>query len=342
MGARILILKTGAMGDVVRTTPLITGLKKRYPHCQITWVTFDNIAGLLQGIGIDRLLLYSWQTCQQLAEERFDIAICLDKETDILALMNRVSAPIKYGYLLSEYGNAIPAHRSSEYLYLMGISDELKFRQNQKSYTRLVFEAVEIPYDGEKYLLTDLSAEQSWVMDQWKQGNVPDDALRIAFNTGAGKVFATKKWSIDGYAGLGKMLIENFGARIFLLGGELELERNHTIASRIGHPGKVMLIDTRDSLQRLAALIGKCHLMVTGDTLGLHLAIATGCPSVALFGPTCHQEIDLFGKGAKVISDFPCCPCYRPTCSQESYCMDAISSKTVFYACRDVLASAIR
>ena len=39
---RILIIKLGAMGDVIRTTPLITRYKKRFPHAKFTWITLDR------------------------------------------------------------------------------------------------------------------------------------------------------------------------------------------------------------------------------------------------------------------------------------------------------------
>ena len=36
---RILIIKLGAIGDVIRTTPLLRKLKKEFPHAEISWVT---------------------------------------------------------------------------------------------------------------------------------------------------------------------------------------------------------------------------------------------------------------------------------------------------------------
>lgn len=58
-------------------------------------------------------------------------------------------------------------------------------------------------------------------------------------------------------------------------------------------------------------LIHQCHLIVTGDTLALHLAIALKKLVVTFFGSTCHQEIDLYGRGQKLIADVHCVPCYK-------------------------------
>lgn len=63
---------------------------------------------------------------------------------------------------------------------------------------------------------------------------------------------------------------------------------------------------------------------MTGDTLALHVAVALRVPVVALFGPTCAQEIDLFGRGAKIVSALPCGPCYLRHCTKAPNCMDHI------------------
>src|SRR3989339_186947 len=46
---KILIVKLGAMGDVLRTTFLLPGLQKKYPRCQITWLVADGSESLLAG-----------------------------------------------------------------------------------------------------------------------------------------------------------------------------------------------------------------------------------------------------------------------------------------------------
>jgi len=72
--------------------------------------------------------------------------------------------------------------------------------------------------------------------------------------------------------------------------------------------------------------------MITGDTLAMHIAIGLKIPVVVLLGPTCHQEIELYGRGSKIVSDFDCSPCYRSSCPQPVSCMDAIPVDAVFNA----------
>ncbi len=70
--------------------------------------------------------------------------------------------------------------------------------------------------------------------------------------------------------------------------------------------------------------------MVTGDTTALHLAIGLKKKVVALFGPTCAQEIELYGRGEKILSPVSCAPCYRRKCDIAPNCMEAITAEEVF------------
>lgn len=61
MGKRILIVKLAAIGDVLRTTPLLSGLKRAYPQSHITWIVDKEAFPLLQNITlIDRLLPFDF------------------------------------------------------------------------------------------------------------------------------------------------------------------------------------------------------------------------------------------------------------------------------------------
>ncbi len=77
--------------------------------------------------------------------------------------------------------------------------------------------------------------------------------------------------------------------------------------------------------------------MVTGDTLAMHIAIGLKVPVLVILGSTCPQEIELYGRGAKIVSDFECSPCYLSVCPKEVTCMDATSADVVFDAARKLL-----
>jgi ADP-heptose:LPS heptosyltransferase len=334
-GKRILIVKLAALGDVLRTTPLLRGLKAAEPGCHITWLTLPQVLPMLQGIReIDRLLAYDPETVLRLEVETFDELYCFDKEARASALTMKIQACTKVGFGMSEYGNVIPLGSRSEYAFELGISDELKFRRNRKTYPEIIYECAGLPYTApQEYLFPDFSAELAQAhLDLERIGA---RGLKIGLNTGAGEVFATKKWTERGYAQLADRLVETMGATVLLLGGPAESERNARIERAARHP--VVNTGNAHSIRAFSGIVGNCDLLVTGDTLAMHIAIGLKVPVVVILGATCHQEIDLYGRGAKVVSDFDCSPCYLSRCAKDVTCMDAIGVDRVFEAVQQVL-----
>ncbi len=98
IGKRILIIKLAALGDVLRTTPLLRGLRAKDPDCHITWLTESNVVPMLQGISeIDRLLPYTQDSVLQLEMETFETLYCFDKEPKATALAMKIQAERKAG-----------------------------------------------------------------------------------------------------------------------------------------------------------------------------------------------------------------------------------------------------
>ncbi len=336
-GVRILIIKLAAMGDVLRTTPLLRGLKGADPDAHVTWLTEPKVVPMLAGIPeIDRLVPYGPEAVLQLECESFDRLYCLDKEPKASALAMKIRAGRKAGFGLSEYGNVMPLNPGSEYTFELGINDELKFRQNRKTYPELVFECAGLEYPvPQEYLVPDLSAEiEGGRQLLQERGAAPGD-LKVGLNTGSGNIFATKKWTEEGYVQLANRLVEECGAKVLLLGGPAEVERNARIAAAARHPP----IDTGtdNPVRQFAGIVGNCDLIVTGDTLAMHIAIGLKVPVLVILGSTCPQEIELYGRGTKIVSDFECSPCYLSVCPKEVTCMDATPADIVFEAARKLL-----
>lgn len=77
--------------------------------------------------------------------------------------------------------------------------------------------------------------------------------------------------------------------------------------------------------------INSCRLIVTNDSLGMHLSIALGKGIVVLFGPTSSQEIYLYNLGKKLLPEagWRCVPCLDPRCIQKKHCMESIKPQKV-------------
>jgi len=150
----------------------------------------------------------------------------------------------------------------------------------------------------------------------------------IGLNTGSGIVFRTKAWPVDRFVELTRYLSDELNTTVFLLGGPREITRNKEIKDKAG---KLPLFDIgcNHSLLDFAAIISELDLLVTSDTMAMHLGIAMGKFVTAMFGSTCHQEIDMQGHGIKLFKGLPCSPCYKNECEDLS-CMDAITVNDVF------------
>ncbi len=334
---KILIIKLGAMGDVLRTTPLLTALKRRYPDSVVTWVVDASCREVLEGnAAIDRLLDYSPETLRALSAERFDLAVNLDKDAEALETMAAANAAEKKGFGRDDAGRLIPIDAASDYAYRLGVDDDLKFRKNTKTYQAISFEQLGLHFDGEEYVLPLNDAPMASARRHLSalgidlSGAVPV----IGLNTGSGHRFAGKKLPLDTYALLAQKLKRELGAVVLLLGGKSEIDRNIKIERLAGGASRNT---GSHSLRDFAGIVKHCHLVLTGDTIALHVAIAVKTPVVAFFASTCAAEIELYGRGHKIVSGISCAPCYKKICPIDEQCMKDIRVDELFRACRDAL-----
>jgi ADP-heptose:LPS heptosyltransferase len=336
-GKRILIIKLAAMGDVLRTTSLLHGLRRACPDRHITWLTEPNVVPMLEGIpDIDLLMPFTSENVSRLRHETFDHLYCFDKEHKAITLAMDIQAREKAGFGMTPYGTVMPLSPNSEYMFELGINDDLKFRRNTKTYQELIYDCAGLAYpEAQEYVLPDLSAEVSAGKSFLGSLGIEPGDVKIGLNTGAGDVFATKKWTEEGYSELADLLTQHLGAKVLLLGGPAEAERNARIAAAASHPP--VNAGTHHSIRDFAGIVANLDLMVTGDTLAMHIAIGQRVPVLVLFGATCHQEIELYGRGAKIVSDFECSPCYLSRCPKEISCMQALPARQVFEAVAGIL-----
>lgn len=325
---RILIIKCRAMGDVLRTTPLLPGLKRKYPLSYLTWLVDSESEDLLRhNPYIDRLVRFDLESALRLQVSEFDLLICLDKEPGPTALATKVSAAEKRGFGMNEFGNLVVFNPAAEYAYRLGVDDDLKFRINKKSYQEIVHEAAELPYARDEYVFSLPEEAKQKARAFIKRRRLSRHRPAVGLNTGSGSKFETKQWPAEHFLKLISLLTQKTKAQVFLLGGPREKELNRFLARK----SRARAVDTGtdNSLLEFAGFISLLDLVVTSDTLGMHLAIALKKPVVALFGSTSPQEIELYGRGSKIFLETDCAPCYKQTCTDPK-CMTAIRPERVF------------
>lgn len=330
IGHRIVIIKLAALGDVIRTAALLPGLKQRWPASQITWVTRPSGVRMLANHPlIDRLLPFDAETLCHLEHERFDLCLSLDKEPGPAALAMRIDARERRGIGLSPHGTPFPLNPECAEYFLLGLDDHRKFVENTKSCQQLLYEAIGLEYAGQRYRLYPGDEQRERARAFWSDVGVSDHDVVVGLNTGAGRVFANKNWPAERFIELADALERRTGWRAALFGGLDERATNARIAAAC--PAVIATGCDHDE-PGFAALLQRCDVLVTGDTMAMHAAIALDVPCVVLFGPTCQQEIDLCGRGEKLQTSLPCSPCYARRCDKSPNCMDDISVQRVWSA----------
>ena len=121
-----------------------------------------------------------------------------------------------------------------------------------------------------------------------------------------------------------------------LFGGPEERERNAAILAALAAGGLPHAdAGTENTLLDFAALVGLCDLLVASDSLALHVAVARRVPVVCFFAPTSAAEIELYGRGEKVLSTAPDYCSYRKDADGSSLTAERIGA-----ACLRVLGRA--
>src|SRR5436190_1546499 len=97
---RVLIIKLGAIGDVIRTTPILRKIRAEYPQSKISWLTLTP--EILPGNEIEEILPFDLKSIIYLKNVKFDIAFNLDKDREACALFNDINAEKKFGFYLKD------------------------------------------------------------------------------------------------------------------------------------------------------------------------------------------------------------------------------------------------
>jgi ADP-heptose:LPS heptosyltransferase len=176
-----LIIKLGATGDVVRTTPLVTALAS-----EVMWLTESKNVVLLAGL-TDRLTPFSWEDRTSIPDIRYDLVINLEDTLEVAQFAARFKANEWFGAFLAD-GTKLEYTRNSRGWFDLslissfgrGEADRLKF-QNRSTYQSLIFEGLGLSFKGEEYLLPP--AVETVLMGD------------VAISAEAGPVWPMKNWA---------------------------------------------------------------------------------------------------------------------------------------------------
>jgi len=333
IATRILIVKLDAIGDVLRTTSLLQPLHAAFPSAHVTWLTRREAVEVLRpNRFIDEVVPFDHEAIPLLLNQPFDIVINPDASITSCRLAALAKAPDRRGFSLHASGQIRPLNPEAELWYELGQNDKLK-KENVRTYQSILIGMAGLPLTDHPIIWEVADAEATFAQEFARRNHLVAAAgPRIGLNTGAGGRWRWKKWTQQSYVGLIQAITATYPeARILLYGGPDERDRNAALSELA--PGKLVDTGVDNSLREFGALVSLCDIMVTGDTMALHVATALTKRVVALFGPTSADEIEMYGRGAKVTpSDMPCLGCYLSDCDVSPACMERISVSQVMSA----------
>ena len=334
---RILVIALRRFGDVLLTTPLIRSLRHAWPEAHIDALVFVDTAGILAGNpdlnGV--VTMPSRPSAPQTASlaarllRRYDLAVSTqsgDRPTYFAILAGRQCiAPVE-----SRFSGRIKRallHRSVDYVHASHRVEQM---------LRLA--------DG-------LGIERVPEMVAPKAepfGGAPTGAYAVIH---AAPFFRYKQWTVQGWRDLASALSAR-GLAVVATGGPGADERRYLDA--VWQGANVLRLDSKLIWPQLSGLLANAQVYVGPDTSVTHLAAATGCPTVAIYGPTdprlwgpwparglnapwlASGALEQRGNVWLVQNPLPCMPCQLEGCERRldsaSACLDELPASRVIEA----------
>ncbi len=341
---RILVILPNNLGDVIMATPVIEGLRSRHPESHLSFLVEQGFEGGVENNPhLDELVIFPRKTIRdtlrsgdwnkgsrdfihfigELGNRKFDSIINLSQHGYLSNLVSLIPAKVIKGCRFLREGNDALFGTWSEYLYAIPFARRYNALHAVDVYRRIA--GVKKHRSGYTIRLTD--QEKKDAKEYLLSHNVDlGNGKLVVFQPGA--AYSAKRWPIQLYATLGRMLIED-GWQVVLSGAPAEREIVAGIQELIGEEGVTTAGDT--TFRQAAANCSMAQACVTGDTALMHAAAAFRVKTFALFGTTNPVETGPYGSGHFVFSG-GCSqrPCFCDTC-KSMLCMKSILPETVLH-----------
>ncbi len=306
----LLIVRLGAMGDIVHTLPAATALRSAFPRAIIGWLVEERWAELLctlrysrsgkrssQRPLIDRVhsvntaewrrSLFSLNTWQQMASGLSELrGVGYEAAVDFQGAV-RSALLARWSGAATVYGSAQPRENAASMFYS---------RQVIVSGTHVVEQALSLAEALTKQPVFDCPVEFPRDPDAEEKVqpllcDMPEFAI---LSPGAG--WGAKQWPAERYGAVARALASD-GVHSLINYGPGEAELAAAVETASGGAARRVSC----SVAELIALTRHARLFIGGDTGPLHLAAALNIPVVAIFGPTNPARNGPFGTMAIVL-----------------------------------------
>lgn len=317
---KVLIIRQGAIGDVVHTSNIFRSIKESYPTVQIDYLTSSVPAQLIEHSPDLRKVIrlegksysYLWKLASKLRKEKYDVVINLQPSVRFKFLSFMV-----FPKKIVTYKKTFKLHAVENF-----------FRTAKK-----VFKEIENPND----LKIELPDE---VVEKIKL-DIPTDKKIVVLNTQVSLTRQGRKWPIKNFKELALKLIEEYDCNIIVTGASEDVEKVKPLENV--HPN-IIIVAGKYSILESAAVYSLADIVISSDTGPLHIATAMGKPyCIGLYGAAPVTRTGPWGINHFALSaDLSCIPCNRRKCTVKEYehaeinpCMMAIKPEHVYQVIKD-------
>ena len=341
---RILVLQTGAVGDVVMSLPALRTLRAQFPNSKITlvagpWATpilveenlvnevFSRRAPWLGGASIREVMRF-WYGALELRRLHFDLGLDLrgDPRSILFLYLTGAVERVSYGwhgaqlgdYLLTQVvpGPAPTAHLVDRFLAVVAALG----REPDSRTPRLC-----------------LAQHEREAAQAWRREMLSKTGAEVLIGVHPGAASPLRRWRSERFAVLVRRLTALRGVNVVVFAGPGEEATAAGIVRQAGGAAAVQRSPLREFIVRASAL----DALVALDSSPAHIGAALGVPVISLFGPALPAFVGPIGRSVRVIQEgvFECRPCTQKRCVHpEASCMDAIRTDAVFKATIDALS----
>ena len=348
---KILIINPFGIGDVLFTTPIIKAIKGRYPDSFIGYWSnlrvkpilesnpqinkvFPLSRGDLKKIYHESFFKGIWSAIKltwEIKNKRFDICLdfSLDHRYSLFAKIMGIRKRIGFNY--KGRGRFLTSR-----IKINGYHDK-----HVVEYYLELLKFLNIPVNDKKLFLAVPPGSELRARNVLSGCGIEANDLLIGVVPGAGgswgKNAASKHWSVFKFAEAANKLIDEFKAKVIILGDESERKIVETMVHLMRN--KPIDLAGKTGLEILPGIIKNCNLLITNDGGPMHMAVALGVKTVSVFGPVDEKVYGPYPDNANHVVlkwDMNCRPCYKnfrlPVCDKDRECLKQISADAVFKA----------
>ena len=355
---KILVIRLRLIGDVVFTTPLLSGLKRAFPDARLTYLVEREAAAVVLGnphldevIVVPRTrrirrVLDDFRLARRLRAGRYDVVLDLHGGPRSSWLARATGAPQRIGYDVAGrswlYTTTVP--RARELRPRHSVVNQWDLLGGVRGWPGLSPDPEQHPVE----MASDAQA-RARIARRLEAAGVGARHTLIVIHVSAGNPF--RRWPEASFVGLvSRLAAVDPGRRIVLSSGPSDREAAGRIvraARTVESASAAQVLDFGDfDLQELRALVERASVFVGGDSGPLHVAATTNTPIVALFGPTLAERSEPWRSPAirsevVAVDALRCRPCAQRVCVHGDFrCLTTLSADAVHVAAERAMRGA--